>query len=191
MSKRAKIRIIFYAITSVVIAITILLITTAVSAIILFSTPDKISGKYTVIIDDGNEKSKPIEKIVRVESIYINENWYVNCSDIADFYGFAVSGDRSFLKFTFRNDTCDIMTVDFDKNAVFLNEVPVRCSKPIMHSDGTVYLPAELFTDYFKGIDCEIDTKEKKFIITCENECFLTIRSQEHTPKIDKTDIFG
>lgn len=191
MSKRAKIRLIFYAITSLVIAIAILLVTVAVSAIILFSTPDKIGGKYTVILDDENEKSKPIVKTVSAESIYIDRTWYINYSEISDFYGFAVSGEKTFLKFTFGNDANDIMIIDFDKDVVLLNGVSIRCQGPIMRSDGTVYLPAEILSDYFEGVDYKIDTKEKKFTVICREECFLTVRNQTNTPKIDKTDIFG
>jgi hypothetical protein len=191
MSKRAKIRLIFYAITSLVIAIAILLVTVAVSAIVLFSTPDKIGGKYTVILDDENEKSKPIVKTVSAESIYIDRTWYINYSEISDFYGFAVSGEKTFLKFTCGNDSNDIMIIDFDKDVVLLNGVSIRCQGPIMRSDGTVYLPAEILSDYFEGVDYKIDTKEKKFTVICREECFLTVRNQTNTPKIDKTDIFG
>ena len=191
MSKRAKIRLIFYAITSLVIAIAILLVTVAVSAIVLFSTPDKIGGKYTVILDDENEKSKPIVKTVSAENIYIDRTWYINYSEISDFYGFAVSGEKTFLKFTFGNDANDIMIIDFDKDVVLLNGVSIRCQGPIMRSDGIVYLPAEILSDYFEGVDYKIDTKEKKFTVICREECFLTVRNQTNTPKIDKTDIFG
>ena len=175
MTKRAKIRLIFYAVTSVIIALAILGITVAVSALVLVSSPDEISGKYTVVLDDDNDKTKPIQQTIDVKYVYVDRQWYVNYSDIVDYYGFSVSGDRTYLKYNLRNNTSDTMTVNFSDNSIALNGVPIDCANPIMKADGSIYLPATIFEDYFKGIDFEVDEKEKLITITCSKTCFLTV----------------
>jgi len=190
MSKKAKLRLIVYIVTSILLSLVTLLLIALVNLLLLFSTPDKLNGDFTVTIDDTNENTKPyLVQSVSIQTLYRQGDWYVNFNDIADVYGFSVSGDRSYLKYIFRNEADDIMTVNFENNTVCLNGVQVDCKTPQMSSDGSVFLSIDMINTFFDGLDISLDTEEKTLFIQCDEICFLNVRTPDTTPKIDKAQI--
>lgn len=190
VSKKAKLRLIVYIVTSLLLSLAILLLITLVNLLLLFSTPDKLRGDFTVTIDDTDESTKPyLIQSVNVKTLCRQGKWYVNFSEIADYYQIAVSGDRSNLRYIFRNDTDDIMTVDFEKNTVSFNGVSVACEIPDMNSNGYVFLPVDMINTFFEGLEISYDIEEKTFRIECEEHCYLNVRNPETTPKIDKVQM--
>lgn len=186
MSKKAKLRLVVYIVTSLLMSLAVMLIITAVSLIILFSTPDKLRGDFTVTIDDTDDDTKPfLVKDIDVNTLYRQGNWYVNFNDISDIYGFSVSGDRLHLRYIFRNETDDVMYVNFETDTLTLNGVSIVREIPDMDSNGCVYLPIDVLNTFFEGLEISYDSEEKIVLIECGEYCFLNVRSQETTLKID------
>ena len=190
MSKKAKLRLAVYIVTSFLLSLAVLLLITVINLFLLFYTPDKIRGNFTVKVDDTNENIKPyLVQSVDAKSLYRQGSWYVNFNDIADVYGFSVSGDRLHLRYVLRNDADDIMTVDFENGSICLNDVPILSGAPIMDSQGQVYLPVDVINTYFEGIEISRDLDQKIILIVCEDQCFVNVRIPETTPKIDKAQM--
>jgi len=190
MSKKAKLRLVVYIAASVLLTLFTLLLILLVNVVLLLHTPDKLKGDFTVTFDDKNENTKPyLVQSVNVNNLYRYGNWYVDFNEIVNIYGFSVSGDRSDLRYIFRNESDDIMCVDLENNTVKLNGVSVYCKLPELGSDGRVYLPIDIINTYFEGLDVTYDTDEKLLLISCDKSCYLNVRNPDTTPKIDKVQI--
>lgn len=190
MSKKAKLRLVVYIVSSVVLATLTVLIVLLVNLIAILSTPDKVKGNFTVTFDDLNENIKPYSvQTVSAHKLYRAERWYVNFNEIVDIYGFSVSGDRSNLRYILRNETDDIMSVDFENNTLMLNGVSVHCELFEIENDGSLYLPVDLINTYFEGVEIVYDVEEKSFLVSCDEYCYLNVRIPDTTPKIDKVQI--
>lgn len=190
MSKKAKLRLIVYIVTSILLSLVTLLLIALVNLLLLFSTPDKLKGDFTVTFDDMNENTEPyLVQSINVKTLYRLGYWYVNFNDIADIYGFSVSGDRQNLRYVFRNEADDIMMVNFENNTVSLNGVQINCQTPEMTSDGSVFLPIDMLNTFFDGLDISLDIEERTIFIQCDENCFLNVRTPDTTPKIDKAQI--
>lgn len=190
MSKKAKLRLIVYVIASVLLAATVTLVIVLSNLLLILSTPDRVKGDFVVTFDDTNELTKPyLVQKVNVKSLYRNGMWYLDFDEIANIYGFSVSGDQTQIRYVFRNDTDDMMYLDFENNNVELNGISFACNLIKLEKDGKVYLPLDFIDNFFEGINIVFDLDDKTLLIECEQSCFLNVRYPNTTNKIDKTQI--
>ena len=191
MSKKKKARLLLFLIFSVTIAAVVLITVSLISYLVLISSPDKVKGKYDVIYRDWILEDGDDCRTVRLssEKIYKNGCWYINFDDVAEFYGFSVSGDSSALRYFLRNEFDDQLIVDFDKGTLELNGISVNTEAPFKDSDGATYLPMLVIERYFDGISFMIDEENKAFIVEFADDINLTVRDPDTTGGINKTDI--
>ena len=190
LSKRSKL---FIAVYGVCVPALCALFFAVYSLVVLVSvtfTKIDFPQEYDVRISvKGSRKDYHLSYDVKDSDDFIDGNWYVNFSRIADVCSFPVGGDMSVLRYKIENPdgSCDYLKLDFDDNAIYVNSVRL-CRKIVVRGED-IYLPADFVNEYINGINIEIDDDEKRINIEVESEYSLKLKDVSQNGKIDVNEL--
>ncbi len=124
--------------------------------------PEFDSLKLKMCLEHEAEELKAVS--VDTEKYIRNGVLYVNMSAIAEEFGFIVTGDYKQLRFItdekLGEDVCFVIGTPFAE----INGERVRLNGAVTKNDGSVFVPAEVFTEYVNGIEITLD--EEKAVIS-------------------------
>lgn len=132
------------------------------------------NDSYSYIV--GNYYDEHTTAATSYNALYRKGYLYLPMSDIADLYGFTVTGDVSELRLLFNNDAGDVVRFTMDDPVASINGMPVRLPCAPYYRSGEFYLPAEFFTRYITGISITEDAEKHRVILARS----LTPECQQH-----------
>ncbi len=109
-------------------------------------------------IEDVKAVSVDTQKYCRDDILYLN------ISEVADRFGFVVTGDHKELRFITDVKSGDEVRFVLGTHFAKINGSSVRLNGNIIEEDGNIYVPADFVSEYMKGIEYTFD--EEKNVIT-------------------------
>ena len=186
MSKKAKMRFVFFLVSSFALALIISVILGTAFFISLHSAdaPETVE-RYKLY--SGYVDAKKTEKYVYSKDIMRSGKMCVNFSDIAEFCRFTTVGDREKIKFYFNNDDSDILEITIGLNIAYVNENPVNMEIPVYTVGDSIYLPVEFVLRYLDGISITSDDQKKTINVEYSDtvECSLRLKADSFNLPVD------
>ena len=119
------------------------------------NSPD--TRNYTLVLSDYENKTEiPSGSVVADDGIR-----YVNFSQIADFYGFAMVGSINDMKYVIKESENETVSFAPDSDKAYVNDVLVRTDGPAFYEDGDLYVSESFVTDYILGFDVSTDADSR------------------------------
>lgn len=134
----------------------------------LYTAPQRASDTYTVIYESGND----------ISPVVMNKVPYLNMSDLAETYGFTVSGSKACLRYTASKGEYVEFTVG-SRSAKVNGDIVNMEGAALVRENESVWIPLAFAENYFEGL---IFTRnEEKLTITLTRP-----ESPESTPEEPK-----
>ena len=136
-------------------------------AINLFMHDNVTSARYKYQI--GEDKATgTTSRNVSYQSLFVNNQVYINMSEIAAFFEMVITGDNDSIRFILIDDAGEVVNdVKFmlKTSLAYVNGVPVRMSGGVDVRGSDIYVPMKFFNDYVSGITAEYSPKDLKLTI--------------------------
>lgn len=118
-------------------------------------SPD--TRNYTLVLSDYEKKTEiPAGSVVADDGTR-----YVNFSQIADFFGFAMVGSINDMKYVIKESENETVSFVPDSDKAYVNDVLVRTDGPAFYEDGDLYVCESFVTDYILGFDVVTDADSR------------------------------
>ena len=91
---------------------------------------------------------------------------YLNMSEIADEFGFIVTGDHKELRFITDSKHGDEVRFMLGTHFAKVNGSSIRLDGKIIKEDGKVYVPAEFVSEYMNGIEFSFDEEKSEITLS-------------------------
>ncbi len=157
-SKRALAFLTLVGITFLVMSI----IFATVFFINLFSHKSPDVDDYELVLSD-------YETELHVKSGYVvgdDGNRYVNFSQIAEFYGFAMVGSIDDMKYIVKGDESETISFAVGSDIAVINTVKVKMPGKAFYQSGDLYISDKFIANYINGLNIISDTKEKAYSVS-------------------------
>lgn len=148
---------------------------------------DISKDSFTYYLGDNKKVTLAYDRVV------FDGEKYLNFSDIAEEFGFTVTGDGECLKFIARDDYSEYAQFGTDARSVLINGERINLYAPVRRFGEDVLVPMSFISDYMDGLCLEFD-KDKHQIKLCAVEGEqpgFKIKSAEPLDPIDEEDSTG
>ena len=195
--KRAEARKIFFNRFRMFLVIFVVLLAFSVGifALNLFMHTNTTSARYTYQL--GEDKTTgTISRRVSYESLFVNNQVYINMSELAALYEMIITGDSDSIRFILPDETGEVVNdVKFmlKTSLAYVNGVPVRMSGGVDIRGSEIYVPMKFFNDYVSGVTVTYSKSDLKLIIKLtspeQTEIWFNLRSGEETENIPEMSL--
>lgn len=189
MSEKAKVRFYFFIVASLSIALVILLVIGTCFFVSLHKKEKTASvGRYRVsigLVDTAMKTSNVSSKNIVRDGVLCT-----SFSQIAEACGYTKMIDGDEIRFYLNNGDGDMMILNVGSDVAVLNSNPVHLSTPVYKIGETVYVPIDLITTYFDGINITVDGEKATIVVEYADpkKCFLKLKYPKASPPLDKSD---
>ncbi len=91
---------------------------------------------------------------------------YVNFSQIAEFYGFAMVGSIDDMKYIIKGDESETISFAVGSDVAVINTVKVKMPGKAFYKGGDLYVNEQFISSYINGFDITSNTKEKIYSVS-------------------------
>lgn len=167
--QRAEARKVFFnrLVMFLIMFFVMLTITVSLFFVNLYLHDDVKSLRYTYQIGSDTDSERIVRRI-SYNSLYINNNIYINISELASLYEFIITGDLDTIRFIITDENGEVRDdVKFVLNTsmAYINGIQTRLTNPVYAIGTDIYVPMKFFTDYVSGIIVEYDSLKMKLTI--------------------------
>ncbi len=145
-------------------------------------------GNVTYTIGYKHEIFLSSEK--RASELYYYKNYYVNMTDVALYCSMVTTGNSKQLRYILNNETNDNVRFVLNSGLIYINNIPLRLTVPVIWDDGNVYVPLEFIERYMNGMKAEavIEKKSKSIIVerVLTDESYAAIDAYEKLSEKEK-----
>ncbi len=154
-----------------IIAFLTLVIMTFLVMLILFSfvffinllshkSPD--TNDYSLVLSDYDNELQ----IKSGNVVDDNGQRYVNFSQIAEFYNFAMVGSIADMKYIVKGDESETISFAVGSDIAEVNTVKVKMPGKAFYQNGDLYVSEQFIANYINGLDINTDSKKKTYSVS-------------------------
>ena len=133
------------------------LLVSSVFFINLFAHKDPDTRSYSLVLSDyENELVIENGSVVGEDGVR-----YVNFSQIAEFYGFAMVGSIDNMKYVIKESENETVSFKPDSDKVFVNDVALRSRGHAFYENGDLFVDQNFVEEYIEGFELALDAKQR------------------------------
>ena len=133
------------------------LLVSSVFFINLFAHKDPDTRSYSLVLSDYEN-----ELVIENGSVVGDDGVrYVNFSQIAEFYGFAMVGSIDNMKYVIKESENETVAFRPDSDKVLVNDVALRSRGHAFYENGDLFVDQNFVSEYINGFELALDTKER------------------------------
>ena len=137
-------------------------------------------------------QAEELKSVIVDETVYYQDgNFYINMTDIAEEFGFIITGDHKQLRFITNEKNGEEVRFLLNSDLAEVNGSSIKLDGRIKKIDGEVYVPANFVVEYMNGIEFSFDEEQSTISVlrnTSRNEAGRFVSSdigfRLHTDKI-------
>ena len=187
MTKRAKVRLLFFCVASLSIALVISLVIGICFFVSLHKTEKTEEiNRYKVHIGLVDTKKTTYNAYIR--DVMRGGVLCTNFSQISDKCGYTmiVNGDE--IRYYLNNEASDMLTLRNGDTRAYLNDNPVHMAVPMYKIGENIYLPLDFVANYFEGISVVVDSEKSEIVIEYNDPktCSLRLKYPQVLDPVDR-----
>ena len=120
------------------------------------------TNDYSLVLSDYNNELQ----IKSGNVVDDNGERYVNFSQIAEFYNFAMVGSIADMKYIVKGDESETISFAVGSDIAEVNTVKVKMPGKAFYQNGDLYVSEEFISNYINGLDISTDSKKKTYSVS-------------------------
>ncbi|MBQ4137398.1 MAG: M15 family metallopeptidase [Clostridia bacterium] len=145
------------ALMFVIFLLVAVLLVSSVFFINLFAHKDPDARSYSLVLSDYEN-----ELVIENGSVVGDDGIrYVNFSQIAEFYGFAMVGSIDNMKYVVKESENETVSFKPGSDKVLVNDVALRSGGHAFYENGDLFVDQKFVSEYIKGFELLTDTQKR------------------------------